>query len=105
MKTATWRHADVFPIIEHIIKQHEGKWLLSYEIGDLLLDDTEARPLIDAAATAQSNPPEWVACNMVAWYSKRVVERTWRCSFEQKRVGRMARFNGAPQYAYKAVRE
>ena len=101
MKEATWRHADVFPIIEHIIKQRR-RWMLSYEIGNALLADREARPLIKHAAKLQGNPAWWVACNMVAWYSKRVVEGTWRCSFLRKRVKRLTRDNHMPQWAYKA---
>jgi hypothetical protein len=100
MKTATWRHAEVFPIIEQIIRRNRG-WLLNYEIGDALYADREGSAIIDNAARLQGNPTWWVACNMVAWYSKRVTEGTWRCPFTRKMVKRFTRENHAPQWAYK----
>jgi len=102
MKT-TWQHDEIFPLIENIIGRTRGGWILSYEIGYALLRYKRSRSLVEDAAQRQGNPLEWVACNMVAWYSQRITRGTWDSPFIRQRVKRMTHFNRSPQWAYRAA--
>ena len=55
MSTTTqpaWKHSDVFPIIARIIgeeHQRQSRFIVAHEIATRLLQDSEARAIIDAA--------------------------------------------------------
>jgi hypothetical protein len=73
----SWRQSDIFPIIARVIgeayQQRQG-YVPSHEIAAWLVHDREARPLIDQAQQQLDEPhsPEWLAGNMVAWFSQRI---------------------------------
>jgi hypothetical protein len=94
----SWKHADVFPIIAHIIRQsyrEHQRFVTTDEIATGLLRDSEARNLIEAAQDQQEEKQslEWLASNMVAWFSQRITvgESPWKHEFERTKIdGRWA---------------
>ena len=90
---ASWEHADIFPVVARIITQWSA-WTHDFvshdEITAALLTDAEGAALI-AAAKAQLEEPqteEWIAHNMVAWFSQRITvgESDWTDQFERKKI-------------------
>ena len=72
--TASWRHADVFPIIAGIIDDvcaKQARFVTHDEVARALLTDTEAARIIQEAHEQQDEKQslEWLAHNMVAWFS------------------------------------
>lgn len=97
---ATFRHAEVFPIIAEIIRDHSrraGGYITHREIAGELLLQKEGRALAEEAAEKQGNPAENVASNMVAWFSKRFTEgeTLFQGEFERKKI--------RGRWAYKAL--
>ncbi len=88
----SWRHAEVFPIIARLIGeeyQRHHRHITAHEIAAALLQDGEARALIDGARELQHDrSPEHVASNMVAWFSQRITvgQSEWRRAFKRTQV-------------------
>jgi hypothetical protein len=87
----SWKQADVFPVIaraiEHVHRQH-GRFVTAREIAERLLRDPEGRALVEAACGPQGQSAEWLASNMVSWFSQRITvgESEWSRAFERARV-------------------
>ena len=94
----SWKHADIFPIIARVIEQEyrEGlRFVTAQEIAVRLLQDREGRHLVQTASDQQKNkrPVEWMAGNMVSWFSQRITvgESHWAGMFEREKIdGRWA---------------
>jgi len=98
----SWKHVDVFPIIARIIEEAHRelqRFIKAPEIAAQLLQDTEARNLIEAAREQQEEKQslKWLASNMVSWFSQRITvgESDWARAFERTKI------NGL--WAYKPV--
>jgi len=90
---AKWSHDDVFPIIARAIDELYGGHQSFVEhdaIVDFLLNDSAAQNHIDAAlARAETERSrEWVAHNMVAWFSQRITvgESDWAPRFQRQQI-------------------
>lgn len=90
----SWKQADVFPIIARVIgeaAQPHRSYVPAHEIAARLVQDREARPLIELAQEQleEPHPLEWLAGNMVAWFSQRITvgESEWGRSIERKKIG------------------
>jgi len=89
----SWKHADVFPIIARIIeaayREHQ-RFVTAHEIAARLLQDAEARNLVEAARDQQEEKQslEWLASNMVSWFSQRITvgESEWARVFERTKI-------------------
>ena len=98
MKKSTWKKADVFPIIAHIIEQahqQSTRLITVVEIADRVLKNSEGRPHVEAARVLQERKRslEWIATNMVSWFSKDITtgESDWASAFQRDKVdGRWA---------------
>jgi hypothetical protein len=95
----SWKQADVFPIIVRVIgeayQQHRSH-VSAHDIATRLVQDREARPLIEQAQQlGESHSLEWLAGNMVAWFSQRITvgESDWSRAVERMKI------NG--QWAYR----
>jgi hypothetical protein len=89
----SWKRADVFPIIAHIIEQayrENDRFVSAPEIAARLLQDTEGRNLVLAAHEQheENQSLEWLASNMVSWFSQRITigESDWAPAFERKKI-------------------
>jgi len=89
----TWRHADVFPVIERVIKElykQKGDYLTHGEIADGLLNESDGAQFIQQALETSQKPhtAEWLAHNMVAWFSQRlsVGNSEWGKSLQRKKI-------------------
>jgi len=89
----SWKHADVFPIIARIIEQayHDHqRFITAQEIAARLLEDTAGRNLVEAAHEQQEEKQslEWLASNMVSWFSQRITvgESDWTREFERTKI-------------------
>ena len=88
----TWKHSEVFPIIARIIgeeHQRHARFIVAHEIAARLLQDGEARAIIDTARQQQQDwSLEHTAANMVAWFSQRftIGESPYTRAFERSRV-------------------
>jgi hypothetical protein len=98
----SWKHADVFPIIARIIDEshQQGRaYLTAKAIATRLVGDREGRPLIEQARQQLDGPHslEWLASNMVAWFSQRITvgESEWDRAVERTRI--------EGQWAYRPV--
>lgn len=98
----TWKHADVFPVIARTIEEAHRKlhrFVTAQEIAEHLLEDLEGRRLVEEAREQQADKQslEWLASNMVAWFSQRITvrESEWERAFERTRV--------EGQWAYKPL--
>jgi hypothetical protein len=95
---AAWEHADVFPVIARIIEtasRTSNDFATHDAITESLLADAEGAALIAAARTelTEDRSPEWIAHNMVAWFSQRITvgESDWGNRFDrEKRDGKWA---------------
>lgn len=87
-----WKHSEVFPIIARIIGeeyQRHHRHITSHEISLRLLQDTEARAVIEQAHQHDKGQSlEWVATNMVSWFSQRITmaESKWQRAFERAKM-------------------
>lgn len=89
----SWEHVDIFPLIARIIASSShltDDFVTHDDIVEALLTDTEAGPTI-ANARDQSREPqsaEWIAHNMVAWFSQRITigESEWKQQFDRKKI-------------------
>ena len=89
----SWKHADVFPIIARVIEQayrEHQRFITAQEIAARLLQDSEGRNLVEAAREQQQQQQslEWLASNMVSWFSQRITvgESDWRRAFERNKI-------------------
>jgi hypothetical protein len=89
----SWKQADVFPIIARIIEQACGeqqRFITAQEVAARLLQDTEARNLVEAAREQQEEKQSlgWLASNMVSWFSQRITvgESDWARAFERTKI-------------------
>jgi hypothetical protein len=87
---AGWSQDDVFPLIARAIEVLSGPnsdYADHDAIVRALLDSPDARPLIESAVTAEHSP-QWVAHNMVAWFSQRISVRQspWAKRFERQKI-------------------
>lgn len=91
----SWKHADVFPIIARLIEQahneHHG-FVGAREIAERLLQDPAGRNLVELAREQQEEMQslEWLASNMVSWFSQRITigDSDWASAFKRtKRDG------------------
>jgi hypothetical protein len=86
----SWKQVDVFPIIARIIEQaHQQvhRFVTAKTIADRLLEDAEGRRLVEEARDLQEEKQslEWLASNMVAWFSARITagESDWSRAFQR----------------------
>ncbi len=89
---AAWEHADVFPVIARIIESasHARNDFVTHDaISTALLTDTEGAALISAARNDldEERTPEWIAHNMVAWFSQRITvgASDWSGRFDREK--------------------
>jgi hypothetical protein len=92
-KEHSWRQTEVFPIIARLIGeeyQRHHRHITPHEIAAALLQDGEARAIIDGAREQLQHDwsPERLASNMVAWFSQRITvgQSEWRRAFERTKV-------------------
>jgi hypothetical protein len=88
-----WKQADVFPIIARLIGRASGeekRFVTAHEIAERLLQDSEGRNLVGAAHEQREDGQslEWLASNMVAWFSQRISvgQSEWSPAFERQRI-------------------
>src|SRR5437867_3730385 len=88
----SWKQSEVFPIIARLIgeehKRH-SRYITAQEIATRLLEDSEARVIIDVAREQQRDwTVEHLAANMVAWFSQRITagHSEWERAFQRTRV-------------------
>lgn len=91
-----WKQDHVFPVIvRHIdeLHKHTKRFVTSGEIADALLRDPETFTTLEGIDSHMTR--EWLAGNMVAWFSQRItVENSeWMEFFERTKI------NG--QWAYR----
>lgn len=89
----SWKYADLFPIIARIIEEEyreRQRFVTAPEIAHRLLQDAEGRVLVEAAQQQQEQQQslEWLASNMVSWFSQRitVMESEWATRFEREKM-------------------
>lgn len=89
----SWKQADLFPVIARIIEQayREHQWFITaQEIAARLLEDDAGRNPIQAAHEQQEEKQslEWLASNMVSWFSQRITvgESDWSRAFERIKI-------------------
>lgn len=89
----SWKQADVFPVIARVIEtayRQDQRFITAQEIAARLLQDPDGRKLVDAAREQQreQQSPEWLASNMVSWFSQRITvgESVWARAFERTKV-------------------
>src|SRR4051794_27198455 len=89
----SWKHADVFPIIARIIEQayrDHQRFIIAREIAARLLEDPAGRNRVEAAHEQQEEKQslEWLASNMVSWFSQRITvgETDWARAFERTKI-------------------
>ncbi len=88
-----WSHDDVFPAVARAIEALNSQQF-AYADHDAivahLLNDSEVRSYIDAARSADEadRSPEWIAHNMVAWFSQRITvgDSPWASRFERQKI-------------------
>lgn len=91
-RQATWRHSEVFPIVARLIGeeyQRHQRYITAHELAERLLQDGEARAIVDAARQQQQDwSVEHLASNMVAWFSQRITigESEWQRAFERTKI-------------------
>jgi len=89
----SWKQADVFPIIARVIEaeyRDHQRFINAQEIATRLLQDAEGRNLVEAAREHQQEQQslEWLASNMVSWFSQRITvgESDWARAFERVKI-------------------
>lgn len=87
-----WKQADVFPIIAKTIEDISAStpdFVTHDQIVETLLGDSEAVEIIEQAHCAQPDRTrEWLAHNMVAWFSERISvgQSDWADRFEREKI-------------------
>ena len=89
----SWKQVDVFPIIARVIdaayREHQ-RFITAQEIAVRLLQDPEGRNFVEAARAQQQEQQsiEWVASNMVSWFSQRITvgESDWIRACERAKI-------------------
>lgn len=88
-----WSHNDVFPAVARAIEAINAQQFTYAEHDAIvahLLNDSEARTYIDAARSAEriDRSSEWIAHNMVAWFSQRITvgDSPWAARFERQKI-------------------
>ena len=91
--SSTWKQDDVFPIIAQIIRDigHQGlRYVTHDEITAALLADSTASDIIANARNEndENRSLEWVAHNMVAWFSQRITsgQSDWDKAFDREEI-------------------
>lgn len=92
--TTAWEHADVFPVIARIIETESvesgSAYITHDQITSSLLADTEGSTLISAARNEldEDRTEEWIAHNMVAWFSQRITvgESDWSERLDRQKI-------------------
>ena len=92
--TTAWEHADVFPVIARIIEtasvEPGSAYVTHDQITSSLLADAEGSTLISAARGEldEDRTVEWIAHNMVAWFSQRITvgESYWGERFDRQKI-------------------
>jgi hypothetical protein len=89
----TWKQSEVFPIIAQIIRDgcaKESRYITHDEITAGLLADQAAAGIIAHARREQDEKRslEWLAHNMVAWFSQRITsgQSDWDDAFERQEI-------------------
>ena len=88
-----FNQADVFPVIADSIRkihQRKGDFVSHEEIVEALLEDPVGKELVETAHQKQnSQSREWLASNMVAWFSQRMTEgkSEYASEFVRKMIG------------------
>lgn len=88
----SWKQADVFPIIAHIIERvwrENHRFVTAQEIAAQLLHVLKAEIWSAAHEQHEENQSlEWLASNMVSWFSQRITigESNWAPVFERKKI-------------------
>lgn len=89
----TWKQHDVFPIIAQIIEDlhaKEQRYITHDEITDALLQNQEAIAIIEDAQKQRDDErsTEWIAHNMVAWFSERITvgQSDWDGSLDRTKI-------------------
>jgi hypothetical protein len=92
--TNCFTHGDVFPVIARLIieihSNHIG-FVTHEELAQGLQDDNRGRHQLDmAVGRCPSKSREWLADNMVAWFSQKITvhESPYERRFERQRIGR-----------------
>lgn len=93
--TALWEQADVFPLIARIIREaHSGDdgFVSHDEIVSRLKNDPEGERILTHARerSNDSHTDDWLAHNMIAWFSQTVTVGTsdWADEFERVKIDR-----------------
>ena len=88
--TVSWEHADVFPVIARIIEsecEQDSEFVSHDRIAASLLSDAEGAAIIGAAhqQMKRMRTQEWIAHNMVAWFSQRITvgQSDWKDRFDR----------------------
>jgi hypothetical protein len=69
--------------------QRHQRYITAHELAERLLQDGDARAIIDAARQQQQDwSVEHLASNMVAWFSQRITigESEWQRAFERTKI-------------------
>jgi hypothetical protein len=89
----TWKQADVFPIIAQIIRDLHARnsgYVRHDEITAGLLADPAAAGIITDAyqQNDEKRSLEWLAHNMVAWFSQRITSghSDWDDAFDRQEI-------------------
>lgn len=89
----SWEHADIFPAIARIISNvfaTKQDFVTHDEIVDSILSDSEASSLVANAVSqsTETRTAEWIANNMVAWFSQRITvgDSVWSEYFDRERI-------------------
>jgi len=88
-----FNQAEIFPIIADSIRkiyQRKREFVSHDEIVQGLLNDPVGKELVDAACQKQnSQSREWMAGNMIAWFSQRITEgeSEYASEFERTMIG------------------
>ena len=90
---SSWKHADVFPIIARIIAQayrEHQRFITAQEIAARLLENAEGHHLVEVARERQEKKQslEWLASNMVSWFSQRITvgKSDWARAFKRTKI-------------------
>ena len=92
MSTPLWRKDDMFPII---VGKIGPEWITAEAIQALLLQDDAAAPVIARVAAHGGKSREWVAMNMVAWFTAHytIGNSPWARDLEREKVkGKYVRY-------------
>jgi len=88
-----WKQDEVFPVIARIIErayEQEQRFITAREIATGLLQDNEGHKLVTAAQEQKDDKrsPEWLAINMVSWFSQRITvgRSKWARTMERTKV-------------------